>query len=226
MSATVSKRNVLLENTTLKINEIFFSIQGESTFVGLPTIFIRLTGCPLRCQYCDTEYAFHDGEKMSIQSILQNISNFRSRFVTVTGGEPLAQKSCLTLLTQLCDEGYQVSLETSGAMDVAEVDERVSKIIDIKTPGSKESEKNRFDNLKYIKPDDEIKFVICNRDDYLWTKKTIQEHQLTERCEILLSSSHDELSPTDLADWVIEDQLTVRLQLQMHKYLWGDSPGK
>ncbi len=227
MSAkTSSDREILLKNTTLKINEIFFSIQGESSSIGLPTIFIRLTGCPLRCQYCDTEYAFHDGDKMSIQSIIQEISNYRSRYVTVTGGEPLAQKNCLSLLTQLCDEGYQVALETSGTMELAKIDERVIKIMDIKTPGSKESENNQYRNIKYLTENDELKFVICDHDDYLWTKNLIQQHQLIERCEVLLSCSHEELSATDLANWVIEDQLPVRVQLQMHKYLWGDSPGK
>ena len=219
-------QDLSLESTTLKINEIFFSIQGESRFVGLPTIFIRLTGCPLRCQYCDTEYAFHTGDKISIQSILQEINQYRTRYVTVTGGEPLAQKNCLYLLTQLCDEGYQVSLETSGAMNIQGVDERVYTVMDIKTPGSNESDKNNYDNIKHLKSNDEVKFVICDHDDYLWSKNIMQEYLLHERCSVLFSSSHEQLSPSDLADWIVADQLSVRMQLQMHKYLWGDEPGR
>lgn len=221
----VKKNTDEILGKTLKINEIFFSIQGESTFSGLPTIFIRLTGCPLRCQYCDTAYAFHDGEKLALGEILRNIGQYRTRYVTVTGGEPLAQRECFELLTLLCDEGYQVSLETSGAIDLENVDERVYKIMDIKTPGSEESGKNRLENLKYLKTGDQIKFVICDRIDYEWVVDLIQDLQLHERCEILLSPSHDELEAVKLADWILEDQLPVRLQLQIHKYLWGDVPG-
>lgn len=212
--------------TELRINEIFFSIQGESTKVGLPTIFIRLTGCPLRCRYCDTAYAFHDGEKMSIDSIIQNISQYRAKHITVTGGEPLAQRSCHELLARLCDEGFQVSLETSGAIDVANVDERVIKIMDIKTPSSTEEDKNKFENLAYLTQQDQLKLVICNRSDYDWSKQKIIELNLTDICEVLFSPEHEALSPTDLADWMLEDKLNVRLQVQLHKYLWGNIPGK
>lgn len=212
--------------TELRINEIFFSIQGESTKVGLPTIFIRLTGCPLRCRYCDTAYAFHDGEKMSIDTIIQNISQYRTKHVTVTGGEPLAQRSCHELLARLCDEGFHVSLETSGAIDIANVDERVMKIMDIKTPGSTEDDKNKFENLTHLTDNDQIKFVICNRSDYEWSKQKLIELNMTDICEVLFSPEHESLNPTDLADWILEDKLNVRLQVQLHKYLWGNVPGK
>lgn len=210
----------------LRINEIFFSLQGESTKVGLPTIFIRLTGCPLRCQYCDTAYAFHDGNKMSIDSIIQDISQYRAKHVTVTGGEPLAQRTCHELLARLCNEGFQVSLETSGAIDISHVDERVMKIVDIKTPASEEESKNKFENLEYLNKDDQLKFVICNKTDYEWTKQKINELKLTDYCEVLLSPTHDSQNPTELANWILEDNLNVRMQLQLHKYLWGNVPGK
>jgi 7-carboxy-7-deazaguanine synthase len=210
----------------LSINEIFFSLQGESTKVGLPTIFIRLSGCPLRCQYCDTAYAFHDGEKISINDIIQNISQYRTKHVTVTGGEPLAQRACHELLSRLCDEGYQVSLETSGAIDTADVDERVMKIVDIKTPGSEEESKNKFENLKYLNNNDQLKFVICNQSDYEWSKQKLNELKLTDYCEVLFSPAHETLNPTDLANWILEDKLNVRMQVQLHKYLWGNVPGK
>ncbi len=210
----------------LRINEIFFSLQGESTKVGLPTIFIRLTGCPLRCQYCDTAYAFHDGEKMSIENIIQDISQYRAKHVTVTGGEPLAQRSCHELLCRLCDEGYDVSLETSGAIDIANVDERVMKIVDIKTPASEEESKNKFENLAYLNKNDQIKFVICNQADYKWAKQKINELKLTDYCEVLLSPEHESQNSTDLANWILADRLNVRMQVQLHKYLWGNVPGK
>ena len=211
---------------TLVVNEIFLSIQGETTRTGLPTVFIRLTGCPLRCSYCDTAYAFSAGEKMSIGDMLQNISQYRIRHVTVTGGEPLAQKDCLLLLTVLCDEGYQVSLETSGAVDIAGVDDRVIRILDLKTPASGEEHRNRYQNLDCLTPDDQIKFVICDRGDYEWSKSKLVEHRLMDRCEILFSACHDQLAAPDLAQWILEDRLPVRLQVQLHKYLWGDTPGK
>ena len=217
--------DTLVATTELKINEIFYSIQGESRFNGLPTVFIRLTGCPLRCQYCDTEYAFYEGKKMSIEEILAVVNNYKTQFITVTGGEPLAQKQCLSLLSCLCDQGFTVSLETSGAIDIADVDKRVVKIMDIKTPASGEVDKNRLENLAHLSDQDELKFVICNIEDYNWSKDFIKQHNLAGRFQILFSSSHQELSPTDLADWIIKDQLTVRMQLQMHKYLWGDKPG-
>jgi 7-carboxy-7-deazaguanine synthase len=212
---------------TLKVNEIFYSIQGETSCSGLPTVFIRLTGCPLRCNYCDTAYAFYEGGKISIEEILRKTASYRTRFVTVTGGEPLAQKNCLDLLRLLCDEGYQVSLETSGAIDLADVDSRVCKIVDIKTPGSGEEAKNHWDNLQNITPADQIKFVICNSEDYEWAKLKLNEYRLHERClEILFSPSHDQLGATLLAEWILKDQLSVRLQVQLHKYLWGNIPGK
>ena len=214
-----------VSNELLRINEIFFSLQGESSKTGLPTIFIRLTGCPLRCTYCDTEYAFHGGEKLAIETILERISTYQTRHVCVTGGEPLAQQSCPSLLTALCDEGYQVSLETSGAMDVAGVDQRVLKVLDLKTPASGEADNNLFSNLDLLCSNDQVKFVICNRDDYDWVRDIIRTHQLTDRCEVLLSPSHDELPARQLADWILADQLPVRMQVQLHKYLWGDGPG-
>jgi 7-carboxy-7-deazaguanine synthase len=226
-SNPASKKIDQIMASTLKINEIFYSIQGETGFSGLPTVFIRLTGCPLRCGYCDTEYAFYEGSKISIEDILRKTANYRTRYVTVTGGEPLAQKGCVDLLRLLCDEGYQVSLETSGAIDLADVDSRVCKIVDIKTPGSGEEARNRWSNLKYITGTDQIKFVICDRKDYDWAREKMNEHKLKDRCnEILFSPSHDQLDAGQLADWVLEDHLPVRLQIQLHKYLWGDVPGK
>lgn len=215
-----------LQTETLRITEIFFSLQGETRTTGIPTTFIRLTGCPLRCQYCDTAYAFHGGKTLSITDILKQIRQYRSRYVTVTGGEPLAQPQCLSLLTLLCDEGYEVSLETSGALDVAAVDPRVIKIIDVKTPGSQEATKNRWENFHYLLPHDQIKFVICDRADYLWAKDVMTNYHLTERCHILFSPSHQQLSNQELAEWILEDHLTVRFQLQLHKYIWGNVPGK
>ena len=211
---------------TLKVNEIFLSLQGETSKTGLPTVFIRLTGCPLRCTYCDTEYAFYEGDKRSISAILQMVSSYRTRHVTVTGGEPLAQKNCLDLLKQLCDEGFDVSLETSGAMDISRVDPRAIKILDLKTPASGEMDKNRFKNLDYITSRDQIKFVICNESDYEWAKNILNQYHLHERCEVLFSPSYQEMNPAQLADWILRDKLPVRFQIQLHKYLWGDVPGK
>jgi 7-carboxy-7-deazaguanine synthase len=211
---------------TLKVNEIFFSIQGESTCSGLPTVFIRLTGCPLRCAYCDTAYAFHQGRNISINDILRETGRYRTKYVTVTGGEPLAQKTCLDLLLLLCDEGYQVSLETSGTLDISGVDERVARIVDIKTPGSSEAGKNRLDNLTCLTARDQIKFVICDRHDYEWAVNILRNMQINEHSEVLFSPSHGQLDPALLADWILEDQLPVRLQIQLHKYLWGDVPGR
>jgi len=225
-SQPLTKSIETIRNKTLRINEIFFSVQGETRYTGLPTIFIRLTGCPLRCHYCDTAYAFHEGTTMPINDILHRINNYRTRFVTVTGGEPLAQKNCIDLLALLCDEGYQVSLETSGAIDISRVDERVARIVDIKTPASGESGKNRYENLYLLNTRDQVKFVISGRADYDWAREKIREYQLTERCEILLSPSHEELPAQTLADWILADHLPVRLQIQLHKYLWGDVPGK
>ncbi len=210
----------------LRITEIFYSLQGETRTVGLPTVFIRLTGCPLRCQYCDTAYAFSGGESQSIESILEKVKQYKAKYVTVTGGEPLAQPACLELLKQLCDEGYQVSLETSGALDVSKVDSRVVKVVDFKTPGSKEVERNDYKNIDALQPKDQVKFVVCNREDYDWSKALVEQYRLEERCEILFSPSHEELSNASLAEWIIADNLPVRFQLQMHKYIWGDEPGR
>ncbi len=210
----------------LRINEIFLSLQGESVKTGLPTVFIRLTGCPLRCRYCDTAYAFHEGEKQTIDSIINTVAQYRSRHVCVTGGEPLAQKRAFDLLVRLCDEGYDVSLETSGAIDIADVDQRVMKIMDIKTPSSTEEARNRYENFQHLDDKDQIKFVICNRTDYDWMKSIIREHRLNDVCEILVSPEHESQNPTQLADWILEDKMNVRMQLQMHKYLWGNTPGK
>jgi len=228
MHPNIKSNSVTQKNTQaeLRINEIFFSIQGESSKVGLPTIFIRLTGCPLRCSYCDTAYAFHDGNKMTVDDIIKDISQYCTKHVTVTGGEPLAQKSCNELLTRLSDEGFQVSLETSGAIDVAHVDERVMKVMDIKTPGSAEQSKNKFENIAHITAKDQVKFVIGHRPDYEWSKQKMSEFNLTEKCEVLFSPEHESVNPTDLANWILEDKLNVRLQVQLHKYLWGNVPGK
>lgn len=210
----------------LRITEIFFSLQGETRTVGLPTVFIRLTGCPLRCTYCDTAYAFQGGTWFDLDDILKEVAKYRAQYVTVTGGEPLAQKACLELLTRLCDVGYEVSLETSGALSVAEVDQRVVKVVDIKTPGSNEVEKNHYQNMEYVLPHDQIKFVICNRHDYDWAKQIMEQYQLTNRCQVLFSPSYEEQSAGQLADWILEDQLSVRLQIQLHKFLWGDAKGR
>lgn len=211
---------------TLRITEIFYSIQGETKTVGLPTVFVRLTGCPLRCQYCDTEYAFKGGDKMTLEDIVARVRQYQARYVTVTGGEPLAQKACLSLLSQLCELGYQVSLETSGALPIHTVDTRVSIVLDIKTPGSGESDKNCIENFACLKTIDQIKFVICNRDDFEWANDMIDQHQLLACCDILFSPSHEELAPAELAEWILQAQLPVRFQLQMHKYLWGDVQGR
>jgi 7-carboxy-7-deazaguanine synthase len=211
----------------LRISEIFYSLQGETTTVGLPTTFIRLTGCPLRCQYCDTAYAFHGGQWMDLEAIIRHISQYQASYVTVTGGEPLAQKACIPLLQTLCDLNYQVSLETSGTQDVAKVDSRVIKVMDLKTPGSGEEIKNRYQNLNFLLPHDQIKFVICDRNDYEWSKNKIIEFDLEKRCHVLFSPSYQQLVPADLADWIIKDQLRhVRMQIQLHKFLWGDVPGR
>lgn len=210
----------------LRITEIFHSLQGESSYAGLPTIFIRLTGCPLRCQYCDTTYAFNGGKMMDIEEILTYIERFNCKYICVTGGEPLAQPNCLSLLKRLCDNHYSVSLETSGARDISQVDRRVMTVMDIKTPDSQECDKNLLSNLPYLKQDDQIKFVLCSRRDYEWAVQMLKDHKLNELTQILFSPSWQELNPTELAEWIIEDQLPVRFQLQLHKILWKDTPGK
>ncbi|ARG96630.1 7-carboxy-7-deazaguanine synthase QueE [Legionella micdadei] len=209
----------------LRITEIFHSLQGESTTVGLPTVFIRLTGCPLRCQYCDTAYAFSGGELTQVSTILDKIESYQCKHVCVTGGEPLAQPGCIPLLQQLCDRGYNVSLETSGARDITPVDKRVMVVMDLKTPDSGESTKNLLSNLDHLKHTDQIKFVLCSRSDYDWACQMMKTYNLSERAQILFSPSWNELDPTTLADWIIKDKLPVRFQLQLHKILWNDAPG-
>ncbi len=210
----------------LKITEIFLSLQGEALDAGWPTVFVRLTGCPLRCAYCDTAYAFHGGTWWEIDDILAEVAKHGVRHVCVTGGEPLAQKRCLGLLQRLCDAGYAVSLETSGALDVSQVDARVSRVVDVKTPGSKEEARNRWENLDALNPHDQLKFVLCGRDDYEWARALVHEKKLHERCTVWFSPSKSELDPRALADWIVEDRLPVRFQLQLHKILWDDEPGR
>lgn len=213
-------------NRTLRVNEIFFSIQGESTTVGQPTVFVRLTGCPLRCRYCDTPYAFSPGEPRALQAILDEVAVFGARYVCVTGGEPLAQRECLPLLAALCDAGYHVSLETSGAMDIAGVDPRVVVVMDLKTPASGESSRNLSENLQHLRAQDQIKFVICDRGDYEWSKQILQEQRLAERCTVLFSPAWGMLEARVLAEWILADRLPVCFQVQLHKYLWGDVRGR
>jgi 7-carboxy-7-deazaguanine synthase len=215
----------LNQTAGLIITEIFYSLQGEALSVGLPTVFIRLTGCPLRCAYCDTAYAFSGGEWMELSSIIDQLKQYNTRYITVTGGEPLAQKNCTALLRSLCDSGYQVSLETSGAILVDKVDPRVVKVLDIKTPGSLEESKNKFENFGFLNAQDQIKFVICDENDYQWSKQLIQEHKLDNKCEVLFSPAYQQLDAARLADWILKDQLKVRFQVQLHKYLWGNKPG-
>jgi 7-carboxy-7-deazaguanine synthase len=211
---------------TLRISEIFYSIQGESTRIGLPTVFIRLTGCPLRCIWCDTEYAFSGGESLSLPAVLERVGRFNCTTVCVTGGEPLAQKSCLTLLGALCDAAYDVSLETSGALDLAGVDARVAKIMDIKAPGSGEAEQNLWTNLGHLTLHDEIKFVLASESDYIWASQIMRQKRLNDICPVLLSPVVDRLDPALLAGWILRDRLPVRYQLQLHKILWGAERGK
>ncbi len=210
---------------TIRINEIFYSLQGESSRVGLPTVFVRLTGCPLRCGYCDTAYAFHEGNTTTIADVLHTVSRHAVRMVCVTGGEPLAQRTCLTLLTSLCDAGYSVSLETSGAISIEQVDARVSRIMDIKTPGSGELEKMHWENLGYLNARDEIKFVITSEADYRWAATLMREKKLDEICPILFSPSFNDISTADLASWILRDHLRVRMQVQLHKIIWGEKRG-
>ncbi len=210
----------------LKITEIFYSLQGEADSVGYPTVFVRLTGCPLRCQYCDTTYAFHGGEWMSIDQVLGRVAGFGPRYVCVTGGEPLAQKNCLPLLADLCDAGYRVSLETSGAMPLAAVDPRVIRVVDVKTPGSREERRNRYEDLALLRSEEQIKFVICDRADYEWSREKVAALELGKRCNVLFSPSAEQLPARELADWILADRLAVRFQLQLHKVLWGNVPGK
>ena len=210
----------------LRITEIFLSLQGEARDAGWPTVFVRLTGCPLRCQYCDTAYAFHGGEWREIDAIVAEVAAHGVRHVCVTGGEPLAQKRCLALLSRLCDAGHDVSLETSGAIDIAAVDPRVSRVLDIKTPGSGEAHRNLWENLALLTARDQVKFVLCSREDYDWAKGVVARHALPDVCDVLFSPSKDQLDPTVLADWIVADRLPVRFQVQLHKLLWNDEPGR
>jgi 7-carboxy-7-deazaguanine synthase len=210
----------------LRITEIFLSLQGEARDAGWPTVFVRLTGCPLRCQYCDTAYAFHGGQWRGIDDIVAEVAAHGVRHVCVTGGEPLAQKRCLALLARLCDAGYSVSLETSGAIDVADVDMRVSRVVDVKTPGSGEVARNRWENLALLNARDQVKFVICSRADFEWARDVVAEHALQQRCDVLFSPSHAQVSPRELADWIVQEKLPVRFQMQLHKQLWGEEPGR
>lgn len=210
----------------LRITEVFYSLQGEGRFSGIPTVFIRLTGCPLRCAYCDTAYAFKGGEWRDIDELLAQVAGYQCSHVTVTGGEPLAQKDCLSLLNALCDAGYQVSLETSGALDISQVDDRVVRVMDLKTPGSGEVDKNLLRNLDYLQAKDQLKFVICDERDYQWSRDLIRQRNLADKCELLVSPSYGQMAPPLLAEWVLRDRLPVRFQLQLHKQLWGEQPGK
>ena len=210
----------------LRLTEIFLSLQGEARSIGWPTVFVRLTGCPLRCQYCDTAYAFHGGDWWTFDAILEDVARHGARHVCVTGGEPLAQKRCVALLARLCDAGYEVSLETSGAIDIGEVDPRVSRVLDIKTPASGEVGRNLWSNLPLLTPHDQVKFVICDRADYEWSKGVLAEHRLAATCDVLFSPSFGQVSPRELADWIVADRLPVRFQVQLHKLLWDDAPGR
>jgi 7-carboxy-7-deazaguanine synthase len=210
----------------LRVYEIFHSLQGESSRIGLPTVFVRLTGCPMRCVYCDTEYAFSGGGNMTLDEILARVAGYGTRYVTVTGGEPLAQKACFDLLRMLCDAGYEVSLETGGAIDTTDVDTRVAVILDVKTPGSGEMANNVWSNLEHLKPQDEVKFVLCDRQDYEWAKQILTERGIADQCSVLFSPVYSQVNPTELADWILQDRLPVRMQVQLHKILWGETPGK
>lgn len=211
---------------SLRITEIFYSLQGETNTVGIPTVFIRLTGCPLRCSYCDTAYAFSGGKKLTLQEIMAQVQHYKTRHVTVTGGEPLAQPACNDLMVRLLDAGFKVSLETSGALDVSGVDPRVVKVVDLKTPSSGEMARNLYQNIHYLTDRDQIKFVIADDADYQWSKQQFEDHDLLARCEVLFSPVMGQMSPAELADRILADQLPVRFQIQLHKYLWNDARGK
>ncbi len=225
-SVTPAVAHVATDEARLRITEIFHSLQGEADSIGWPTVFVRLTGCPLRCTWCDTTYSFHGGAWLDIDSILVEVATHRVRHVCVTGGEPLAQKRCLVLLSRLCDAGYEVSLETSGAIDISAVDARVRRVVDLKPPGSGEVARNRWGNLEHLQPHDQIKFVLADRADYDWAVTAIAEHRLADRCAVLFSPVHGRLAPRELAEWMLADHLPVRFQMQLHKLLWDDAKGR
>ena len=225
VSTEAPRKDALPVATRLKITEIFHSLQGEADSVGWPTVFVRLTGCPLRCTYCDTAYAFYGGEWRTIDDVAQEVATFDTPRVCVTGGEPLAQKNALPLIKRLADAGHQVSLETSGALDISGVDERCVRVLDIKTPGSGEVQRNRLDNLDCLTSRDQVKFVLCDREDYEWARDFMRHYKLTERTTVLMSPSHDQLAGADLAGWMLEDRLNARMQIQLHKFLWGEAHG-
>lgn len=225
-SALTQSADIADTQTSLRVTEIFASIQGESTRSGLPTVFVRLTGCPLRCTWCDTEYAFHGGQSRTLQSIIDEVVGHGLKHVCVTGGEPLAQRACLDLLTALCEQDLSVSLETSGALDISKVDLRVSRVMDLKAPGSGESDRNLWSNIEQLRVGDEVKIVLADEADYHWARERIAEHHLTERCRVLLSCVHGELDPGTLAEWIVRDRLPVRFQMQLHKILWHDAQGR
>lgn len=215
-----------MTDASLRITEIFYSLQGEARTVGLPTVFVRLTGCPLRCNYCDSEYAFFGGERQTLDQIMAKVASYKPQYICVTGGEPLAQPNCIGLLSRLCDEGYEVSLETSGALSIADTDQRVSRVLDLKTPASGESAKNLYDNIPQLTKNDQVKFVICDRQDYEWARMKLDELKLLDLVDdVLFSPSFGQIAPKDLANWIVEDNLQVRFQLQLHKLLWDDTPG-
>lgn len=225
--ACLAATPVATMSDTLRITEIFHSLQGETRTAGLPTVFVRLTGCPLRCQYCDSAYAFSGGTLFSLDSIMDQVAALRPRYVCVTGGEPLAQPNAIGLLKRLCDAGYEVSLETSGALDISATDLRVSRVVDLKTPGSRECHRNRYENIALLTRNDQVKFVICSREDYDWAVSKVIEYNLSERAgEVLFSPSHHDLNASELADWIVADNLPVRFQFQLHKLLWNDEPGR
>ncbi len=226
ITASEAAGQVATPAARIKLTEIFLSIQGEADSVGWPTVFVRLTGCPLRCQYCDTAYAFQGGEWFSVPQIIERVQSFNVARVCVTGGEPLAQRGCVALLSALCDAGCAVSLETSGALDIAAVDPRVTRVVDIKTPGSGEAARNRLENLALLRPAEQVKFVICDRHDFEWSRDLVRQLELPARCMVLFSPSAAQLPAVQLAQWILEERLPVRLQIQLHKYLWGDVPGK
>lgn len=222
---SASRRSTAVDEL-LRVTEIFYSLQGEARTVGFPTVFVRLTGCPLRCTYCDTAYAFHGGSRTTLDEVLAQVAQYEPRYVCVTGGEPLAQPACRTLLARLADCGYAVSLETSGALDIAGIDARVSVVMDLKTPSSGEEVRNRYANISLLKPSDQVKFVIRDRGDYEWSRARLTEHALAQRCEVLFSPVHGELDPATLAEWILADRLPVRMQIQLHKLLWDGAPGR